>query len=174
MLYNPNIHHRRSLRLQDYDYSQTGVYFVTICTHLREKLFGEIHNEYMHLNQIGMITQTCWRAIPDHFPHVETDEFIVMPNHIHGILVFTAFSDVSPSRQFSKPISGSLSVVIASFKSSVTRKIKQFNANFATPVWQKNYHEHIIRDEISLSTIRNYVINNPSTWGKDTFYCDDR
>ncbi len=172
MPYNPDIHHRRSVRLQDYDYSQSGAYFVTICAHLREKLFGEIHNEYMHLNPIGVITQICWEAIPDHFPHVEIDEFIIMPNHIHGILVFTQSDDISLPRQFSKPIAGSLSTTIASFKSSVTRKIKQFNANFASPVWQRNYHEHIIRDEISLATIRDYVINNPATWGKDTFYHD--
>ena len=89
MKYNPDIHHRRSIRLRNYDYSQAGAYFVTICTHHRECLFGEITNRAMRLNDAGKIAAQCWQDIPVHFSHAALDEWTVMPNHVHGIIVIT-------------------------------------------------------------------------------------
>jgi len=86
MKYNPDIHHRRSIRLQGYDYSSPGAYFVTMCTHNRECLFGEIANGKMRLNELGKIASQCWLAIPDHFPHARLGAFVIMPNHVHGII----------------------------------------------------------------------------------------
>jgi len=86
MKYNPNIHHRRSIRLQGYDYTQPGVYFITICTHSRQCLFGEVVDGKMRLNALGNVARQCWLAIPEHFPHTALDEFIIMPNHVHGII----------------------------------------------------------------------------------------
>jgi REP element-mobilizing transposase RayT len=87
MTYNSDIHHRRSIRLKDYDYSQAGAYFVTICTWNKEYVFGEIDSGNMSLNAYGQVTTTCWRDLPKHYPHIELDEFVVMPNHTHGIIV---------------------------------------------------------------------------------------
>lgn len=87
MTYNPEIHHRRSIRLKEYDYSKAGAYFVTVCAWNRECLFGEIKNGEILLNELGDMVMKCWDSIPTHFPHVERDEFIVMPNHIHGIII---------------------------------------------------------------------------------------
>jgi REP element-mobilizing transposase RayT len=89
MLYNPNTQHRRSVRLKDYDYSQEGAYFIAICTHGRECLFGNISNDKMLLNDFGKIADECWLEIPQHFPNVQLHEHVVMPNHIHGIIQIT-------------------------------------------------------------------------------------
>ena len=86
MTYNPEIHRRQSIRLKDYDYSQAGLYFVTVCAWNRECLFGEIRNSEMSLNELGEIIMKCWDEIPNHFLHLKTDEFIVMPNHVHNIV----------------------------------------------------------------------------------------
>ena len=86
MKYNPDVHHRRSIRLKGYDYSQTGVYFVTICTYQRLSLFGEITDGEMILNEAGNVAKQCWLAIPEHFSNFELKEFVIMPNHVHGII----------------------------------------------------------------------------------------
>src|SRR5574344_842084 len=86
MDYNPNIHHRRSIRLRGYDYSQSGLYFITICTNNRECLFGHIASGEMHLNDAGKIANECWSNIPNHFPNARLHQYIIMPNHIHGII----------------------------------------------------------------------------------------
>ena len=96
MKYNPDKHHRRSIRLQGYDYSQRGAYFITLCTKNREHLFGEILNGEIQLNEFGKITQQCWLEIPNHFPHVQLDKYIIMPNHIHGIIVLVGAKNFSP------------------------------------------------------------------------------
>ncbi len=96
MTYDPKIHHRRSIRLKGYDYSQEGAYFLTVCTHQKKILFGTIENETMHLNEAGEQALQCWNEIPDHFPNVELDEFIIMPNHIHGIIVIVGANNHSP------------------------------------------------------------------------------
>ena len=98
MQYNPDKHHRRSIRLQGYDYSQPGIYFITICTKNHECLFGEILNGEMRLNDFGKIAHQCWLEIPNHFPHIQLDEFVIMPDHIHGIIIL---NDIVGAKNFS-------------------------------------------------------------------------
>ena len=185
MAFNQDIHHRKSIRLRGYDYSQPGAYFITICTHQRQPLFGDIVDGVMMLNAAGMMVEKCWREIPDHFPWVRLDEFIVMPNHLHGILVAddrtgTACraptgrartdSRAPTSESFGKPVSGSIPTMIRSFKSALTRSINQINVTTGQPVWQRNYHEHIIRNEQAYLNITKYIRNNPQQW-QDDVYC---
>ena len=179
-------HRRRSLRLKGYDYSQAGAYFVTICTQDRMCLFGDIVDGKMQLNATGRMIEQCWNAMPDHFPLMESDEFIVMPNHIHGIVVLAGDavgalhatplrhatpppSTASPASRMSKisPKSGSLAVMIRSFKSAVTKRINESCGTAGAAVWQRNYYEHIIRDDDDLARIRQYIIDNPAQWAMD-------
>ncbi len=184
MPYNPNIHHRRSIRLPGYDYTQAGAYFVTICTHQRQHLFGEIIDGQMHLNLCGQVVVSRWQNIPRHFPRVKLDEFVLMPDHLHGIIAIgggdgeegIAFPDgESISSQVlggnAMPLRGtetdSLGAIVQNFKSVSTRKINQINRSAGTPVWHRNYHERIIRDETALHNIRRYIAANPSKWESD-------
>jgi len=168
-------HRRRSIRLKGYDYSRAGAYFITICTHARACLFGEIVDGKMRLNDAGRMVQGCWDAIPKHFPDVVTDECVVMPNHIHGIVwVGKGTACRAPTtchvptvEQFGKPVSGSLPTIIRSFKSAVTKRINESHGAAGAPVWQRNYYEHIIRDDESLNQIRQYIIDNPAQWAMD-------
>jgi REP-associated tyrosine transposase len=169
--YNPDGYHRRSIRLRDYDYSQQGAYFVTVCTWQRECLFGEIDNGEMNLTEYGEIVMKCRNAIPDHFPYVTTDEFVIMPNHIHGVVFIVRARHAVPLRrigeQFAKPVSGSLSTIIRSFKSVVTKSINTISDTPGMPVWQRNYYEHVIRDEDDFARIRQYIADNATKWGED-------
>ena len=154
MKYNPDKHHRRSIRLQGYDYSQRGAYFITLCTKNREHLFGEILNGEIQLNEFGKITQQCWLEIPNHFPNVQLDEFVIMPDHIHGIIVLNNIVGVGvqniESRQQqqnieSRPrqqnayqhiIPGSIGSIIRGFKIGVTKEFRQNTDIYV--VWQRN------------------------------------
>ena len=191
MTYNPDIHHRRSIRLKGYDYSQAGLYFVTICTHQRLPLFGEIIEGEMILNAAGMIAKKCWLAIPEHFPQVKLEEFVIMPNHVHGIIQIDIIdvgaknlsplqlqqSDVgaknfSPLHTTSRPTGTSKTIgsIVRGFKIGVTT---WFRANTTTHcVWLRNYHEHIIRDENAYLKIADYVQTNPKKWQEDCFFKD--
>ncbi len=260
MCFDPDVHHRRSIRLKGYDYAHPGAYFITICTHDRACLFGEIADGEMILNEAGRIVEKCWREIPMHFPHVALDEFVVMPNHVHGILFIIAvvgaknisplplpseslspagaqnivppsmpcelsspvgaknispppfpseslspvgaqnivpprspFPSLSPAGaqnivppsmpcELSSPVgaknisplpspqrpgtSMTIGSIIRGFKIGVTQWMRQ-----QTPirdVWQRNYYEHIIRDETALNRIRRYIVENPARWAEDT------
>jgi REP element-mobilizing transposase RayT len=201
MTYNPDIHHRRSIRLREFDYRNAGAYFVTICAFQRECLFGEVVDGEMRLNGLGVATEACWRAITNHFPNVQLDEFVIMPNHLHGIMDITTSESVgsnvgakqassaSPGfdncgnnvddcnkgeagGSFASPlrdgtVSGSLGAVIQNFKSVSTRKINKIRNNPGCPVWQRNYYEHVIRNEADLANIRQYIVNNPLKWDLD-------
>ena len=163
---------RRSIRLQGYDYSQAGAYAVTICTHNRDCLFGEIAGGKMVLNHAGHAALQCWQAIPDHFPHAELDAFVMMPNHVHGIVVIadrrgTACRAPTQVEQFGHPVAGSIPTVIRSFKSAVTKRINEIRNTPGAKVWQRNYYEHIIRDEGELKRMREYITNNPVQWELD-------
>ncbi len=180
------VHNRRSIRLQQNDYSQSGFYFITICTHNRFCWFGAIDNYAMRLNELGKIAVACWSAIPDHFCHLELDEFIVMPNHVHGILRVVNNDDVAcggtasrapmtttmaPIEQFGVPVSGSIPTVIRSFKSAVTKRIHEISPlSGSSLVWQRNYWEHLIRDETALQRIQEYIRSNPVHWTTDQLY----
>jgi REP element-mobilizing transposase RayT len=171
MTFNPNLHHRRSIRLRDYDYSSGGYYFVTICTHGRICYFGDIHDAAVSLSPVGEIAHQYWQDIPVHFDNVDIDEFIIMPNHIHGIIIINDDTvgarhgmPLQQTNKFGVSIPNSLSVIINQYKSSLTRWCNQNDHPFA---WQRNYHEHIIRDDADLDRIREYIINNPMNWEND-------
>jgi putative transposase len=174
MKYNPDIHHRRSIRLREYDYTGVGAYFVTACTHARECLFGQIAGDELRPSAYGEIALECWLDIPKHCPHVDLDAFIVMPNHIHGILVLvddTARSSPAPVQErFGKPVAGSLPTIVRLYKASVTRHINELRSAPGTPVWQRNYYEHVVRDQAALDRIRAYIISNPSRWEPDQLH----
>jgi len=171
MIYDPIIHHRRSIRLKGYDYSSAGGYFITICTLDRKSIFGTIVGHEMRLSRAGEIARECWLEIPNHFPKVQLDEFIVMPDHMHGIIIIPsslvgAQHVVPPPRlnQFQKIVPQSLSVIIRSFKAATTNRINQLRRTPGGRVWQRNYYEHIIRDEDSLFRIRKYIAENVMRW----------
>jgi putative transposase len=179
MVYDPRKHHRRSIRLEDYDYSQSGAYFVTICTKSRKCLFGEVEGDTVRLSIYGEIVQEEWLRTAIVRPYVILDEFVVMPNHIHEILFIT---DAQPEgvvgtwrchvhpeqpRKFGKPVAGSLSSILGSFKSAVTRRINQKRAIPGETVWQQRFYDRIIRDEAMLNTIRQYIQTNPARWAED-------
>jgi REP element-mobilizing transposase RayT len=216
----------KSTRLENYDYAQNGLYFVTICTKDREELFGSVINGGMILNNIGKIANQFWQEIPKHFPFVILDEFVVMPNHLHGILeiwknpvetqhrcVFATpdgkqiikINDIKTQQETNMPIigngalvdniethfhtktqqccvstvndkeisntfyklkPGSLSVIIRSYK-SVVSKIIRTQLDPTTFSWQPKFYDHIIRNDESLNKIREYIIKNPQMWERD-------
>jgi len=165
-------HHRHSLRLQGYDYAQEGAYFVTVCTRGKECVFGGVVDGEMQLSEIGKVIEECWRAIPRHFPNVTSDVFVVMPNHVHGILMITGTGRGTACRaptteRFSHPVANSLPTVIRSFKSVVTRRVGKLHNALGISLWQRNYYEHIIRSEESLEEIRRYIAENPFRWAND-------
>jgi len=165
--------HRKSLRLADYDYAQVGAYFVTIVIDQRRCLFGTVADEKLLLNTFGCMAQAAWAELPKHFPQCELDAFVVMPNHIHGIVHIAVgaqhaapLHDTGSSRPRVK--AGSLGAIVRSFKSAVT---KHYNEKCAAPgsvLWQRNYYEHVIRDEVSLQRIQEYITTNPARWSVDS------
>jgi REP element-mobilizing transposase RayT len=217
MPYDPARHHRRSIRLAGYDYSQAGAYFVTIVTQNRLSLFGQIVDGEMHLSAAGQMVQRTWDEIPDHYPGVDIDAFVVMPNHVHGIIVLDpgqprgvaptdhdvgagpracpdiaptddvragprACPDIAPTDDVragpracpddAATTAQSLSDVVHRFKTLTTRRytdgVKQCGwPAYPGRVWQRNYYEHIIRDEDNLNRIRRYIIDNPARWTAD-------
>jgi REP element-mobilizing transposase RayT len=156
---NKHYPQRKSPRLQEYDYSQNGAYFITICTHNRAHVFGRIENGAMVLNAIGRIVAACWDAIPKHFAGTDVDVFVVMPNHVHGIVVLPGGG-------------AALGTVIGTYKAAVTRQIRAL-ASVQGKIWQPRYHDHIIHNERSLQRIPEYIVNNPSRWQEDIFYTTD-
>ncbi|HEY9614772.1 transposase [Allocoleopsis sp.] len=224
MNYNPEKHHRRSIRLQGYDYTQEGAYYFTICCHQRRCLLGEIKAGVMHLNLVGATVKSVWENLPRHFPLIALDTFVVMPNHVHGIIVITdalnncnpdfnsnpnlncrgeAFvpgcnntspeslstnaspfpgcnntppeslstnaspfpesNDILPPRGTQ---SGSIGAILQNFKSVATRRVNRITRNSGT-LWQRNYHEEIIRNEKAYENIRRYILENPLSWDED-------
>jgi REP element-mobilizing transposase RayT len=163
-------------RLQNWDYSDNGYYFVTICTKERNHYFGEIINNEMNLLEIGKIAQKYWLEIPKHFPFVELDEFVVMPNHIHGIVIINdrrnsvcrdVINHVSTGNIFSKISQmnkNSLGKIIRWHKGRTTFEIRKQQINFS---WQSRFHDHIIRNEKSLYYIRQYIRDNTINWNAD-------
>ena len=161
-------HERKRNRLPHYNYSQPGYYFITICTHQFIPYFGSIKNKVMNLNGIGKIAKSCWERIPKHFEHVGLDEFIIMPNHFHGIIT------IEPSvvgDALLRPLRNDrtkmlIPRIVHGFKSCVTRNIKKQYSQ-STFKWQKSYYDHIIRDENGLEQIQYYIKSNPQNWKND-------
>jgi len=199
-----------SIRLPGYDYSRPGAYFITIVVHNRQCLFGEIVNGEMTLNEFGEIVKTEWQKTGALRPNIDVDAFVVMPNHLHGILIITDNDDLyhhhnrnrnrdrnrrdtlqrvstesesesesesgmgmepgmgmGTIEQFGKPTHNSIPTIVRLFKSTVTKQINQIHQTLGIPVWQRNYYEHIIRNDDELNKIREYIINNPLTWKTD-------
>lgn len=164
----------KSTRLPHWDYRNEAAYYITICTQDYRPLFGTINQGLMSLSSIGKIADRHWLAIPQHFDHVKLDAYIIMPNHIHGIVILdypvetrhvTSLSIGRTTNRFGPLISGSLSKIIQAYKSSVTKKVRQaINTNFA---WQPRFYEHIIRNEKSCLNIAEYIIRNPINWKND-------
>ncbi len=182
-----------SARLQNWDYGWNASYFVTICTQNRECYFGDVMDGKMQLSEIGNLAKKYWQEIPQHFPFVQLDAFVVMPNHVHGIilidkpqnvengcnvyvetrhcLVSTTPTNDEPKtigqKRFQNQGKNTLSSIIGSYKSVVTKNARKIHAGFA---WQSRFHDHIIRNNESFEKIKSYIIENPLKWNDDKFY----
>ena len=186
-----SFHPRRNLRLPEFDYSQPGAYFVTIVTQNRKPFFGSISNGEMILNEMGRIIADLWAAIPVHFSNVEPGEFVVMPYHIHGIIVITvgvghdneegtlqetikgATCVSTISKEPNGPKSGSISAIIGSFKSAATKLFHAIPEHSGERLWQRNFYEHVIKNERDYQAIYNYILANPINWEKDEEFSSD-
>ncbi len=218
MKYNPDKHHPRSTRLKGYDYSSAGAYFITICAFQRHCLFGQVVDGEMQLNEFGQMAAEEWLHSKEIRQEIDFDEWIIMPNHLHGIVLIESTAPAGENGQISLPQAGdpegannhlplrqppvgangclpssslclpssswrndpyrlvppmrprSLASFIAGFKSATTKRINTLRDAAGTPVWQRNYYDHIIRDERSLQHMRHYIKNNPLTWADDQLH----
>jgi REP element-mobilizing transposase RayT len=160
---------RRSIRLKEYDYSQEGMYFITICTHQGLPIFGKLDDEIMILNDLGKAVQNSWDALSRHFPHIQTDLFVIMPNHIHGIInIHESQAHISQPK---KGTSRSLGSVVRCFKICVTKWAHK-HTNI-TDIWQRNYYEHVVRDDRDYQRIAEYIEYNPMRRMHDEIYQHD-
>ena len=177
---DPAIRNRRSIRLKGYDYTLEGAYFVTICTQNRKCLFGDIIDGEMHLNDAGKILQTTWDDLPNHYPHIELDESVIMPDHFHGIIwIMDGHPDVD-GRVSNPPLrpphdtnaipnadgrrTHGLPEIIRALKTFSSRRINELRKSPGSKIWQRNYWDYIIRNDRDLERIRTYIQNNPSKW----------
>ena len=179
MAYDPKKHHRRSIRLRGYDYAQTGLYYVTLCTQDRQRLFGAVVNGEMQPDPAGLIAGECWEWLAARYDHVELDQWVVMPNHLHGIIALTdrmgtrvtgesacrGGSRTAPTGDAKRKPLGRL---IGAFKTVSTKRINELRGTPGAPVWQRDFFEHIIRDDNALNRIRQYIQDNPANWAFDT------
>ncbi|MBI4165468.1 MAG: transposase [Acidobacteria bacterium] len=182
-MYDCEIHHRRSIRLRGYDYSCAGAYFVTVCVAGMERALSRITEDGLELTEFGQIVRGCWKALPKHYAHVELDEFVVMPNHVHGIIVLTEVgaglrpaptksrvgAGLRPARTGPAPTKHPLSEIIRAFKSFSARAINSARSIPRARFWQRNYYEHIVRNQVELEKIREYVRLNPLLWATDRY-----
>jgi REP element-mobilizing transposase RayT len=176
--FDPSQYHRRSIRLRNFDYGQPSAYFVTICARDRECLFGQIEDGKILLNRFGLVLEEEWHRTAQIRPGLKLDAFCIMPNHIHGIIILTG-SPLSADRrgtmhraptifeQFGKPTSNSIPSIVRGFKSASTVGINEIRSTPGTPVWQRSYYEHVIRNEIDLEDVRQYIESNPFKWLED-------
>jgi putative transposase len=167
---------RRSLRLKGYDYSQVGAYFITVCTQDRECLFGNVVSSEMQLNDAGRMIQGKWETLAERFPEVELDALVVMPNHVHAIIAIAIDAIVGaglvPARRATTRVAPTVGDIVGAFKSlttvSYTHGVKQLGwPAFRGKLWQRNYYEHVVRNEESLRQIRQYIADNPAQWDFD-------
>ncbi|MEO5887165.1 MAG: transposase [Anaerolineales bacterium] len=180
--FDPQKHRRRSIRLKGYDYSSAGGYYVTIVTWQREFLFGEVVNKEMILSKFGLVAKQQWEKLPKRFPNIELGAYMIMPNHMHGIILITngrgtagSLNDLDhePSRRaptherYQKPVRGSIPTMIRSYKSAVSYRVNLIPETDGVPIWQRNYYEHILRDETDLQNKTDYIEANPLLWDDD-------
>lgn len=152
---------RRPIRLRGYDYSRPGQYFVTLVTNGREELFGDVIDGAMHLSAEGACVADVWADLPRLYVHVSIDAFVVMPNHVHGIVIIGPEADRGAKR-------APLSEVIRGFKTYSARRVNGTRGVYGVPVGQRNYYERIIRNDRELQTVRRYIAENPAHWEHDT------
>jgi REP-associated tyrosine transposase len=192
MANDPEIHHRRSIRLRGYDYSQPGSYYVTLCTQAKSHLFGHIVEGEMHRNELGDFVALCWEWLAERYLYIKLDEWIVMPNHLHGIIVITnqggdsASKTGGGSRTADQAGGGSrtadqagggsrtaptmrkpLGRLIGAFKTVSTSRINERRGTPGRLLWQRDFYEHIVRDDDELNKIRDYIRTNPLRWNTD-------
>jgi len=191
--YNPEIYHRRSIRIKEYDYSQEGLYFITICTYNHKRLFGSIENGEMVLGEYGKIVHNECLRTGEMRKNITLNEFVIMPNHMHGIieindsirrgtmlraLVHHGANNVGTYQRaptvelFGKLSSNTIPSIVRGFKSTVTKQINSIRKISGHPVWQRSYYEHIIRNEKSYNQVSEYIRYNPEKWLKDKYYMD--
>ena len=182
---DPDNHHRQSIRLKGYDYSQPGTYFVTLVAQNRERIFGTVEGNQIRLNKIGELVANCWLSIPKYFDIARLDEYVLMPNHFHGIInidesygkgeaslgiitspIESISGDASPLQPRGTQ-SKSLAAIIQNFKSIITRNVNRIYFEVGKKIWQRNYYERIIRNERELNAIRRYIHDNPLNWALD-------
>lgn len=173
-----------SARAGWWDYGSPGAYFITICTADRQNFFGEIRDGVMHLSHVGVIADILWHEIPHHAENVELGVFVVMPNHVHGILILNgdgggdvetghalSLPPTQPpnfaTQRFQNPGKNTVSSIVGSYKSAVTKHARRLGFEFA---WQPRFHDHIIRDNAEYQRINDYIESNPENWDKDRFY----
>ena len=158
---------RSSIRLKDYDYAKPGAYFVTICVRKQECLLGSVINGEMKLNFYGNIVSKVWQCLFREYPYVHLDEWQIMPNHLHGIFVLRDYKKESQSDSIDgikvKPVGR----LLGAFKTVSTKKINAIRLMTGGPFWQRNFYEHVIRNEESLNRIRDYIMTNPQRWELD-------
>lgn len=175
--YDPSTHHRRSTRLPQYDYALCGAYFVTICTRNREWLFGRVTDGTMQMSTYGEIAEEEWQRSALIRAELHLEEFIVMPDHIHGIVIIESIPNQDEKRDEKRVLMArkgayhaplrtprSLATFVGAYKASVTRRIAALRGTDAVSVWQRNYFEHVIRNDDDLNRIREYIQTNPMRW----------
>jgi putative transposase len=169
MGFNRNIHHRKSIRLQGYDYGQLGLYFITVCTHERSMLFGEIIDGAMQLNPLGIMVEKMWSDLTNTFHGIKLHGYVTMPNHVHGIIEIVAIKNgVNSLGAINRaPTVGN---IVRAFKARCTYAVNTMCQTRGVRMWQRNYYEHVIRNESAYIKIAEYIQNNPLQWQEDTYY----
>ena len=166
---------RRSVRLPRFDYSSVGMYFLTICAAQRRGVFGEIRGNDTVMSPVGEIVRTCWIEIPQHFPNVKIETYVVMPNHLHGILTIqsklpdTSIKDKTARTRelFGKPTPGSIPTIVRSLKSAVSKRVRESGLAGGESIWQRGYYEHVLRNTREYVEATNYILLNPARWAND-------
>jgi len=160
---------RRSIRLPGFHYAQAGAYFLTICSYQKQCFFGHVRDNSVALTALGQLVTECWLAIPVHFPHAEVPVHVVMPNHLHGIVILykSADSQTEKPEAFQAPVAGSIPTLVRSFKAAVTLRAKRAGVAPPLPVWQRNYFERVLRDGKEYASAERYILENPIRWQSD-------
>jgi putative transposase len=165
--YDPDQHHRQSIRLKGYDYSRAGAYFITVCVQQRESLFGEILDGVMKVNPAGQMVERWWRELPRKFPSLVIDDSIVMPNHFHGVL-FLNGAQTSEASGSALPVGNTMDWFKTMTTNEYIRGVKELGwRTFPRRLWQRDYFDRIIRDLEELTRIRQYIRQNPAQWDED-------
>jgi len=157
-----DFHHRQATRLSGYDYSQSGAHFVTICTFERQCTLSSVIDGKVQWSQAGTIVWACWNDLPNNYPHVELDSFVIMPNHVHGVLHLIDVD--TPAKRHALP------EIIRGLKTYSSRRINEQFHQTGASVWQRSFCDHVIRNEHDLNRIREYIQNNPLSWTEDEEY----